>query len=164
MAWSALISAGLGYAAKLLLTPLNWVLARLTGKGRVVILPRAQSALGRYDLYWGDAKVGQHEAMQVLGYFTMANSTPATVQIVEARLRVWVWKWGIPRRKTFLTDAGVYCQLLPGQTRPNQVMWIARPAFRKPGQAFIGRACFIDSLGKKHWTPKLRFHDPRGGF
>jgi hypothetical protein len=157
------LSTGLEIAGKLL-TPLKWVLGRFTGKGRVVILPKVQGALGRHDLYWGDATVGQQKAMQILGYFALANSTPATVQIVEARLRVWVWKWGIPRRKAFLTDAGLISQIPPGQTRPGQVMWITAPAFRKHGQSFTGHACFVDSLGRKHWTPKLLFHDPWSEF
>lgn len=120
----------------------------------VRVLPQVGSC------WWGEGKVGDRPAMQVVGGWHVTNITGNPVRLLAARI-------SRPRTEGYLLarhpEENVYGSypILPGQTTEvSSDFWVIPPV-RKVGEDFKATVILTDQYGNEHKIKNVAFKGPR---
>jgi len=138
-------------------------------RGGLVVQATTNVGIGRHWTWWSSASRGSEPGMQIVGDFYISNTTNESTAITSVELIQWCQTFGVvPRRRRLLGDIMVRAQgsdvhghypILAKSVTSGRAIWFAFPPLAQPGQEFTARVCLIDSAGRRHWTPKLRWYD-----
>ena len=79
--------------------------------------------------------------------------------ITATFLSHWFRLFGVIPRRRLIPGMAIERVIPPHTTSTERLVWFAFPPLVEPTRELHARVLVVDSLGERHWTPKLRWFD-----